>query len=61
MENNKPSCCAASRENSSKNPDQPIIAQSQNSFRDEMIQLPGGNFLMGTDDHDGFPAGGEGR
>ncbi len=54
------SCCAASRENSSKGSDQPVVSSSQAVSRDNMIRMPGGSFLMGTDDDEGFPADGEG-
>nr|WP_245645089.1 formylglycine-generating enzyme family protein [Peribacillus loiseleuriae] len=40
--------------------DQHIRKQSSRSLRDEMIYLPGGEFLMGTDSIEGFPADGEG-
>lgn len=58
---NKPSCCAASRTPSDKR-DRDIIIEKKLSAisKDNMIKLPGGNFLMGTNDEEGFPADGEG-
>ncbi len=57
---NSPSCCAASRDSSSKNSDQPIFITTKEISTNGMIRLPGGKFLMGTDDKEGFPADGEG-
>ncbi|WP_082562425.1 MULTISPECIES: formylglycine-generating enzyme family protein [unclassified Paenibacillus] len=67
MVTNKPSCCSARRS---------AIHQTEASHEhlfntlqvhtklkcqtDGMIYLPGGKFLMGTDDQEGFPADGEG-
>src|SRR4051794_39482559 len=55
-------CCAASRGG-----DQPaladntvIVPSAATIAPDEMVLLPGGPFLMGTDDREGYPAAGEG-
>ncbi|WP_138420813.1 formylglycine-generating enzyme family protein [Aquibacillus sediminis] len=59
------SCCAASREQSNmdkhKTPES-FVKQTSNEirFKEKMIYLPGGEFLMGTDDQEGFPQDGEG-
>ena len=58
-EKNK-SCCAASRDTSSTNAGQVIVGNSKEGSFENMIKLPGGKFLMGTNDKDGFPADGEG-
>ena len=62
MENeNKPSCCAASREPSGKTDTEVIVKKKTSAVStDNMIKLPGGKFLMGTNDAEGFPADGEG-
>ena len=61
MENEKTkSCCAASRGESSTNIEQLIVVNSKDFSLDNMIKLPGGKFLMGTDDKEGFSADGEG-
>lgn len=59
------SCCAGSREvfdpavKSEKQTD--AIEQSlQIKYKEKMVYLPGGEFMMGTDDNEGFPADGEG-
>ena len=57
---NTKSCCAASRDKSSANTEQMIFGNSKDVSLDNMIKLPGGKFLMGTNDKDGFPADGEG-
>ncbi|GGC77868.1 hypothetical protein GCM10007216_05490 [Thalassobacillus devorans] len=36
------------------------ITADEAKFRDKMVLLPGGDFLMGTEDEDGFPWDGEG-
>lgn len=60
-EANKHSCCAASREQPRKTDTQVIAKQKTVAIAtDSMIKLPGGNFLMGTNDPEGFPADGEG-
>ena len=38
----------------------PFVAGSTAQLKDEMVSLPGGTFLMGTDYDKGFPADGEG-
>jgi formylglycine-generating enzyme required for sulfatase activity len=58
-ENNK-SCCAASRNMPSIVHADVTSGHSKNTSTDNMIKLPGGKFLMGTNDNDGFPADGEG-
>lgn len=62
MENeNKPSCCAASREPSGKTDTEAIMKKKPSIVStDNMIKLPGGKFLMGTNDAEGFPADGDG-
>ncbi|MBW7461077.1 formylglycine-generating enzyme family protein, partial [Paenibacillus sepulcri] len=61
------SCCAAGRSEgpaslkpdiSGKDSQKP---KAPSSWKEqEMIHLPGGSFLMGTNDNEGFPADGEG-
>ncbi|HEU0227733.1 MAG TPA: formylglycine-generating enzyme family protein [Arachidicoccus soli] len=57
---NQPACCTASR--GSENPLAPtkldVVPKPVNN--NNMIPLPGGSFLMGTEDEDGFLADGEG-
>lgn len=61
-------CCAASRDERSGNslpstPEHvptPVRPRASKARRDGMIYLEGGEFLMGTDDKEGFPADGEG-
>ena len=62
MENkNKPSCCAASRESSGEKDINVIIEKKTSAVStNNMIKLPGGKFLMGTNDEEGFPEDGEG-
>ena len=62
MENeNKPSCCAASRDPSERNVRDIMVEKKAVSISsDNMIKLPGAKFLMGTNDEEGFPADGEG-
>lgn len=61
MENeNKPSCCAASRASSAINEREVIEKKSAVISTDDMIELPGGKFLMGTNDKEGFSDDGEG-
>lgn len=38
----------------------PPVSASNAGGTDDMVRLPGGVFLMGTDDEEGFPADGEG-
>ncbi|MBO1004000.1 formylglycine-generating enzyme family protein [Pseudogracilibacillus auburnensis] len=55
------SCCSASREgNENKNTSTVTIEQNTSFSTDEMVLIEGGEFLMGTNDADGFPADGEG-
>ena len=56
-----PSCCVPARsgsEGSSERP--PTGVRKEDASLEGMIQLPGGSFLMGTDDGQGFPRDGEG-
>ncbi|KEQ27822.1 formylglycine-generating enzyme family protein [Paenibacillus tyrfis] len=57
-------CCAATRgsEVSAVTPIEEVVraAPPRNDPKSGMIYLPGGTFLMGTDDKEGFPADGEG-
>ncbi len=58
---NNPSCCAASRVSSEKKDSEIVIKKKSSVISiDNMLKLPGGKFLMGTDDQEGFPADGEG-
>ena len=58
---NKLSCCAVSREPSGKTDTEVSVkTKAAEISNDSMIKLPGGEFLMGTDDPEGFPADGEG-
>ncbi len=55
----KPPCCSASRKPSEEErKERPF--KSKESITERLIKLPGGSFLMGTDDKAGFPADGEG-
>ncbi|MBV6713895.1 formylglycine-generating enzyme family protein [Paenibacillus chitinolyticus] len=66
MDSNKPSCCSASRNTNLFNHRPPMNAAqslkvgSYSGNKEQMILLPGGKFLMGTNDQEGFPADGEG-
>ena len=62
MENKKvQSCCAASREKSEEKDAEIYISPTSSEISHEnMVRLPGGNFLMGTEDKEGFPLDGEG-
>ena len=57
-------CCAASRGTSpAAVADEAIettTTASDGDVNDGMVLLPGGEFLMGTDDREGYPADGEG-
>lgn len=59
---NEPSCCAASRphkeENVVKTAD--IAVSSKPASKENMAYIPGGEFVMGTNSKEGFPADGEG-
>ncbi|MED4600256.1 formylglycine-generating enzyme family protein [Paenibacillus validus] len=63
MNAKKPGCCSASREDSSL-PDAhslPLnVIPSSKDPKEGMIYLPGGEFLMGTADQEGFAQDGEG-
>lgn len=64
MEEQQPSCCAASRstndEKIAKN-QATITPSAQNTVdRQDMVLIPGGSFMMGTNSNEGFPADGEG-
>ncbi len=36
------------------------VVKKDIKFKDKLVYLPGGEFLMGTDDEEGFPSDGEG-
>ncbi len=59
----KSSCCAASRSVAGKhklvNPKE-MNPANQNTAEHDMVYIPGGTFLMGTNQKEGFPADGEG-
>jgi sulfatase modifying factor 1 len=60
-----PSCCAASRAvpsctSGKKSTNLGTITPSKKTSKDGMVYLSGGEFLMGTNDKEGFPADGEG-
>jgi sulfatase modifying factor 1 len=57
----KPTCCSVSRGavNASYTPNVDEEIKKKNNLK-EMIYIPGGTFLMGTNDEEGFPADGEG-
>ncbi|WP_397376123.1 formylglycine-generating enzyme family protein [Paenibacillus sp. sptzw28] len=68
-ETNKPSCCSVSRNQASltyisgerdTTNEANHTAPSAQPAKQDMIYLPGGELLMGTDDHEGFPSDGEG-
>lgn len=54
------SCCAARRTTENPVTDAMAIVQSGNLSLENMVKIPSGEFLMGTDDSEGFPADGEG-
>ncbi|WP_299089660.1 formylglycine-generating enzyme family protein [uncultured Metabacillus sp.] len=59
------SCCNISRknegkENSASVQTSQVMAPSKTMFTEKMVYLPGGEFLMGTNEKEGFPADGEG-
>ncbi|MGO4500785.1 formylglycine-generating enzyme family protein [Paenibacillus sp. 2RAB27] len=65
----KPSCCSASRSQASlkfipdvrgKEIEANQACPPTRPAKEDMIYLPGGEFLMGTDDREGFPSDGEG-
>ena len=55
-------CCAASREAQGRMPvvSEAVVAGSARGPSAGMVLVPGGEFLMGTNDRAGFPADGEG-
>ena len=55
-------CCAENRPASSGSPipRPPAVVSKRNASTRGMVELAGGEFLMGTDDEAGFPADGEG-
>ncbi|MFG6115799.1 formylglycine-generating enzyme family protein [Halobacillus sp. MO56] len=62
---NKPSCCAASRADSDATSPEVRTSNARSTteetkFKDKMVFLPAGDFLMGTDDKEGVPGDGEG-
>lgn len=63
-ENQQASCCSVSRASftDAKTETSPVTSQKQQAikFKDKMVLLDGGTFLMGTEDDDGFPADQEG-
>jgi sulfatase modifying factor 1 len=61
MENDAP-CCAPSsgRSDDDRAPIARTAASTENPRTLELVRLPGGEFLMGTDDSVGYPADGEG-
>lgn len=54
------SCCAAGRKEGSVEGDGNTVSRIKRANADDMIRLPGGTFLMGTDDEVGFKDDGEG-
>ncbi|WP_376769351.1 formylglycine-generating enzyme family protein [Paenibacillus germinis] len=67
MDTNKPSCCSASRSaihQTDASPERLMdltqVQAKSNCQTERMIYIPGGKFLMGTDDQEGFPSDGEG-
>ncbi len=65
IKNSRPgACCAAGRKSQRNNPTEQVPISSKKSmepiFTEGMAGLPGGTFLMGSDDEEGFPEDGEG-
>lgn len=61
MSDNQQACCAASRGSGGQRaPVAEVPAAQAPASTDGMVRLPGGTFLMGTEDGQGFPADGEG-
>ncbi|WP_407269683.1 formylglycine-generating enzyme family protein [Radiobacillus sp. PE A8.2] len=65
MDNKQSSCCAGSRNDldnttNAEKQTEHIAQSSQIKYKEKMVYLPGGEFLMGTEDNQGFPADGEG-
>ena len=55
-----PSCCAPVRPTSESSGKPRTVVRTENASLEGMTHLPGGTFLMGTDDGQGFPQDGEG-
>lgn len=63
MEEIKASCCTASRpsiDHEKKCGAEQSFKSSNRSHKEEMVYIPGGEFLMGANSKDGFPNDGEG-
>lgn len=60
MAQDKPNCCAASRSLEANHVSEEQPEGTNPASADKMIYLPGGSFLMGTENKEGFPADGEG-
>lgn len=67
MDTNNKTCCSASRASSDQPSVHPEVLVSVEIpmaagpiGKEGMVLIPGGKFLMGTDDREGFPADGEG-
>ena len=62
MTGSQPPCCAAQRPTPGRRPKRKprVRARGRKTGHNEMTFLPGGAFLMGTDDKIGFPDDGEG-
>ena len=55
------SCCAPPRQISEESPTRPReVVRTEKASPEGMVTLPGGTFLMGTGDGQGFPQDGEG-
>lgn len=57
------SCCSVSRDSSKSSINSVQEKQTKSSnmqYKEKMAEIPGGEFLMGTNAKDGFPADGEG-
>src|ERR1700742_798840 len=53
-------CCTPSRAPHAEEPRAHLAARATDAAKERMVELPGGAFLMGTDDAQGFPQDGEG-
>ncbi|KAB8138909.1 formylglycine-generating enzyme family protein [Gracilibacillus oryzae] len=62
MENSKPSCCHVSRTNftSINKEEKEQVLRKGKANTDQTVYLEGGEYLMGTNDEEGFQADGEG-
>ncbi|HLR36462.1 MAG TPA: formylglycine-generating enzyme family protein [Chitinophagaceae bacterium] len=61
MPKEKKNCCSASRPLKTGNKeDRTVKKRKRQDSSEQLIQLSGGIFLMGTDDKEGFPTDGEG-